>query len=177
MRKRFLLMAIMFAFDLNNFGCESDLIQLDDGSPLSATFWRSLEAAAEETNRIQKLEAFYAKLTNAAEQAETELTFARIFGQRTGFVNPALAVKWYDKALLRNLPPTALARHFILRGNSHEQLKHPQEALADYIRGLLVCLQFNLPEQWPKWDGTGKLHPPPMNNGIGLNRVLKNPRF
>jgi hypothetical protein len=47
---------------------------------------------------------------------------------------------WYDKALMRELPATSLAKQLILRGNKHEQLDHHEQALADYVRGLLVCL-------------------------------------
>ena len=62
------------------------------------------------------------------------------------------------------LPSTALTKQFILRGNCHEVLKQPEDALADYVRGLLVCLQFNLPKQWPSLDGKGKLPLPSLND-------------
>jgi len=49
----------------------------------------------------------------------------------------------------------------------HERLDHHEKALADYVRGMLICLQFNLPSTWPDQDGTGKLQPPPINDFDG----------
>jgi hypothetical protein len=147
-------------------GSETDLQGVNEPSLFSPTFFAELGAASRATNPLSQLEALYDKFKRPAEQAEIELTIASIFCQRTGFVDPAEAIKWYDKALVRDLAPTALAKQFILRGNMHERLKHNDDALSDYVRGLLVCLQFNLPEVWPKQDGTGKLQPPPVNGGM-----------
>ena len=134
-------------------------------------FLSELAAAADQsTNPIPQLETLYKKLHEPAEQAETELTIARIYSQRTGFVNYARALEWYNKALVRlGLPLTALAKQFILRGNCHETLKQPEDALTDYARGLLVCLQFNLPKQWPSLDDKGKLPLPSLNDGFDFN--------
>lgn len=134
-------------------------------------FLSELAAAADQsTNPIPQLETLYKKLNEPAEQAETELTIARIYSQRTGFVNYARALEWYNKALVRlGLPLTALAKQFILRGNCHETLKQPEDALTDYARGLLVCLQFNLPKQWPSLDDKGKLPLPSLNDGFDFN--------
>ena len=85
-------------------------------------------------------------------------------------MNYARALEWYNKALVRlGLPLTALAKQFILRGNCHETLKQPEDALTDYARGLLVCLQFNLPKQWPSLDDKGKLPLPSLNDGFDFN--------
>jgi hypothetical protein len=62
--------------------------------------------------------------------------------------------------------PATLAKHFILRGNVHEVLKQIDEALANYVGGLVICLEFNLPDEWPTDDGDGKLKPPPINSGF-----------
>ena len=166
-----LAIAFWLAFAVSAIGSETDLPIIQDQSLLPYTFTSELAAAAEQsTNPIPQLESLYKKLNTPAEQAETELTIARIYGQRTGFVNFGKALEWYDKALVRpGLPPTALAKQFILRGGCHEVLKQPEDALADYVRGLLVCLQFNLPKQWPELDGKGKLQPPPMNDGFDFN--------
>jgi hypothetical protein len=138
---------------------------------LPYAFLSELAAAADQsTNPIPQLETLYKKLNEPAEQAETELTIARIYSQRTGFVNYARALEWYNKALVRlGLPLTALAKQFILRGNCHETLKQPEDALTDYARGLLVCLQFNLPKQWPSLDDKGKLPLPSLNDGFDFN--------
>jgi tetratricopeptide (TPR) repeat protein len=152
-------------------GSETDLPIIQEQNLLPYSFLSKLEAARDQsTNPIIKLEALYKTLTTPAEQAEMELTIARISTDRTGFVNFARALEWYDKALVRpGLPPTALAKQFILRGNCHEVLKQPEDALADYVRGLLVCLQFNLPKQWPSLDGKGKLPLPSLNDGVDFN--------
>jgi hypothetical protein len=143
---------------------ETDFPEIDGQSLFSSTFLIELDAANQAHDPLPKLEAVYRKFSRPAEQAETELTIACVLCQRTGYVNPAEAIKWYDKALVRDLPATALAKQFILRGNMHERLDHHEKALADYVRGLLICLQFNLPDTWPSQDGTGKLQPPPINN-------------
>ena len=144
---------------------ETDFLGTESLSLFSPTFFRELDAANRASQPVPRLEALYQKSNAPAEQAEIELTIARVLCQRTGLVNPAESIKWYDKALVRDLPPTALAKQFILRGNMHERLNHSEEALADYVRGLLVCLQFNLPDTWPDRDGAGKLLPPPINSG------------
>src|SRR5262249_54090017 len=123
-------------------------------------------AASGADKPLPRLEAVYQKFQQPAEQAEIELTIARALSQRTGLVDWPDALKWYDRALVRNLPTTALAKQFILRGNVHEVLKHKEDALADYARGLIVCLEFNLPRQWPTEDGEGKLKPPPIYSGF-----------
>ncbi len=148
---------------------ETDLRGIDDQSPFSPTFMTELVAADRAGDPVPQLKAVYQKFKTPAEQAETELTIARIYCSRTGLVNPAESIKWYDKALVRDLPTTALAKQFILRGNMHERLDHHRKALDDYVRGLLACLQYNLPKSWPNQDGSGKLQPPPINDGVEVS--------
>ncbi|HVW01994.1 MAG TPA: hypothetical protein VHB77_16695 [Planctomycetaceae bacterium] len=145
---------------------ETDLHCIDYESPISHNFLAELNAANHANAPEAQLEALYQKAVSPAEKAEVELTIARIYCQRTGHVNPAKAIEWYDKALVRDLPPIVLAKQFILRGNMHERLEHTDKALSDYCRGLLVCLQFNLPKTWPAEDGTGHLHPAPIDNSL-----------
>ena len=135
---------------------QTDLPGIDGQSLFSPTFLVELDAANRAGDPLPPLKAVYKKFGSPAERAETELTIACVLCQRTGFVDPAESIKWYDKALVRDLPATALAKQFILRGNMHERLGHDEKALADYIRGVLVCLQFNLPDAWPSQDGRGK---------------------
>jgi len=163
-------LALSLVLAVSAFGSETDLPIIQDQSLLSYTFRSELASADQSTNPIPQLEALYKKLNEPTEQAETELTIARIYGQRTQFVDYPKALAWYDKALVRpGLPPTALVKQFVLRGNCHEVLKQPEDALADYVRGLLVCLQFNLPKQWPALDGKDKLPLPSLNDGFDLN--------
>jgi hypothetical protein len=160
-----LTIALWLVLTASAIGSETDLPIIQEQNLLPYSFLSKLEAARDQsTNPIIKLEALYKTLTAPAEQAETELTIARISTDRTGFVDFARALEWYDKALVRpGLPSTALVKQFSLRGNCHEVLKQPEDALADYVRGLLVCLQFNLPKQWPSLDGKGKLPAPSLN--------------
>jgi hypothetical protein len=146
---------------------ESGLPEFENQSLFSPKFLERAFEAEKGGHPAKGLEAFYKTLTNPAEQAEIELRIARVYNQRTGFVDHAQAVAWYDKALVRELPLPALAGQLILRGNSNELLGNRDLALRDYIRGLLICLHFNLPERWPNEQG-GKLPVPALNNGLDL---------
>ena len=168
MHRKIILAACWLLPVVGAMGLESELEGFEDQPLLSIAFRQEL-VAADQASDVHQLEALYQKYKLPAEQAEIELTLARIYCQRTGRVDPAESIKWYDKALVRDLPLTALAKLFILRGNMHERLKHTDDALADYIRGLLVCLHFNIPEQRPDADAPGKLQPPPLNNSVGRN--------
>jgi tetratricopeptide (TPR) repeat protein len=159
---RRLVLALMLAGISANAG-ELNLQGVDRISILSPEFVKAIAEANHGGPRIQALELLYAKCTRPEEQAEIELTLARIYNQQFHFVDYAKAIQWYDKALVRDLPPKTLATQFILRGNSHESLGHLREALNDYIRGFLACARFNLPEKWPSRQGTGKLSPPALN--------------
>jgi hypothetical protein len=165
--KLLLLAAVCYFLPIfSMFGTETDVRGIDDQSPFSPNFLSELAAAGGTDKPVPQLESLYQKFKQPAEQAEIELTIARILCQRAGFVDWPESLKWYDKALVRDLPSTTLAKQFILRGNVHEVLKHKAEALADYVRGLVICLEFNLPDVWPQEDGDGKLKPPPINSGF-----------
>jgi hypothetical protein len=148
------------------FGLETEHQGMDDESVFSKNFRVELVAAEDAKTPVAQLEALLRKFTRPSEQAELELTIARLLCQRTGLVDPAKSIQWYNKALARELPATVLAKQFILRGNMYEQLKLHDEALADYVRGLLVCLQFNLPKTWPEESREGKLQGAPIRNGF-----------
>jgi hypothetical protein len=161
--------ALAVAFALLHAGeaiaLETDYLETERLSLFSPTFINELDLANRSTDPVGQLEAVYRRFTRPAEQLETELTIARLLSQQKRFVNRAESLTWYDKALMRELPAITLARHLILRGNTHEQLDHHELALADYVRGLLVCLQFNLPDVWPQRDdGTGTLRLPPIDS-------------
>jgi hypothetical protein len=145
---------------------ETDMSCIDYQSPISPNFLAELDAANHGEAPVAQLETLHRISVSPAEQAEIELTIARIYCQRTGLVNPAKSIEWYNKALVRDLPPMVLAKQFILRGNMHERLEHTDQALSDYCRGLLICLQFNLPGTWPDESGTGLLQPAPIDNSL-----------
>jgi hypothetical protein len=145
---------------------EAGFPEFEDQSLFRPKFLEQAFNAEKDGNPAAGLEAFYKTLTNPAEQAEVELRIARVYNQRTGFVDYAKSITWYDKALVRPLPLKTQAMLLILRGNSHELVKHPEPALADYVRGLLICLHYRLPEKWPV-EEEGKFAPPALNDGIG----------
>src|SRR3954452_16133495 len=90
------------------------------------------------------------------EQAELEAVIGLRYGQTTGLVNPAKAVEHFGKALAFELPPIVRLQIHLWRGNSYEQLKRNQEALTEYLQGMLICLNYNLPESKPKLLGVSK---------------------
>ncbi len=147
---------------------ETDLHEIDSQSLFSPVFFSDLEAAKRSNDPVVELKALHQKYARPAEQAEIELTIARLFNQRTGYVDPVESIKWYDRALVRELPATALAKQFIHRGKNYQRLEDYEKALADYVRGMLACLQFNLPDSWPNRDAPGKLKPPPIGPGKRL---------
>ena len=104
---------------------------------------------------ITKLKAMLERFTQDEEQAEIELTLGVIYGQRAGLVNPTKAVAHFTKALKHDLPATVRTQVLVWRGNAREQQKRVRAALLDYIRGLLVCTQFDLSRGWPA-------DPPPL---------------
>ncbi len=147
---------------------ELDLRGVGENGLFAEKFVKELNEANAGPDRIAKLEAIYANSTNDEERAEIELEIALIYNQQSGFVDHAKAIEWYDKALVRRLPDTTQAREFILRGNSHEALQHYPEALNDYIRGLLICLRYNLPAKLRgSAEGQKTLGPrPPFGNDV-----------
>lgn len=145
---------------------EAGFPEFEDQSLFRPKFLEQAFDAEKDGNPATGLEAFYKTLTNPAEQAEVELRIARVYNQRTGFVDYAKSITWYDKALVRPLPLKTQAMLLILRGNSHELVKQPELALKDYVRGLLICLHYRLPEKWPVEEG-GRLPPPVLNDGVG----------
>jgi hypothetical protein len=159
-------MACCFVPIFSVLATETEVQGIDDQSPFSPNFLVELAAADGGAKPVAELEALYQKFKQPAEQAEIELTIARIFCQRTGLVDWPQSLKWYNKVLVRDLPTMSLAKQLILRGNVHEMLKHKEDALPDYVRGLIICLEFNLPDVWPTDDGDGKLKPPPINSGF-----------
>src|SRR6476619_4465439 len=74
-------------------GSETDLpamigLSLQEQHLFWQTFFAEIAVANQSSNAVSELKRLYTKYTNIAEQAEIELTIARIFNQRTGLVNP-----------------------------------------------------------------------------------------
>lgn len=109
-------------------------------------------ATVDQTNAkcIGKLNAMREEFVKPEEVAEIELTLGVIYGQRTGLRDPVKAVPHFTKALNHDLPPTTRTRVLLWRGNALEQQERRRAALPDYIRGLMMCTQFDLSHGWPK---------------------------
>jgi len=99
--------------------------------------------------RTDQLEAMLAKYRQPQEQAELHRTLADIFSTQTGMIDRRKAIGHFDQLLTFSLPPTMAVRAYLLKGNMHEQLQENDDALKDYLRGLLLCVQFDLPEKSP----------------------------
>lgn len=124
-----------------------------NGVSFSKEFREAYQAARPDGSdpaSIKKLTGMAAKFQSPHEQAEIALTLGVIYGQRTGLVNPKKAVPQFTKALKGDLPATVRTQVFLWRGNALEQQKRLPAALPDYIRGLMMCTQFDLSHGWPK---------------------------
>jgi hypothetical protein len=123
-----------------------------NGASFSDDFKKAYAAAGvdqSDPSCIVKLEAMLRQFTRDEEQAEIQLTLGVIYGQRTGLVDPAKAVPHYTQALRYELPPSVRTGVFVWRGNAQEQRGRNRAALMDYLRGLLICTQFDLSHGWP----------------------------
>ena len=122
-------------------------------SGFSEAFLRDYSSAQEMVNQTKSAEPLIAlqrRYTNATEQAELEVSIGLAYGQRTGVVNPSNAVTHSTMALRYDLPEKTYIQILLWRGNSQEQLKNTNEALTDYLRGLLACTYYDLTGGWPE---------------------------
>jgi hypothetical protein len=85
-----------------------------------------------------------------AEQADLEVSSGLKYSQMTGLVDNSKAVSHFTAALGHDLPDKTYIQVLMWRGSCQEQLKKPNEALADYLRGLLACSYYELPGGWPE---------------------------
>jgi hypothetical protein len=160
------LAGLVVLLQLSGWALETSMMGVDREPLFSKEFLQELTTCRKDSNPIERLTELHSKSTKPEEQAEIELSIARIYNQITGYVDYGKAVEWYNKALVRDLLPIALTEQLILRGNSHESLGHDGDALKDYIRGLLACLRFRIPAKWPQRTSEGRLQPPPRNSRL-----------
>ncbi len=119
----------------------------------SQEFYRDVMAAEKLVNQTKSVEPMIAlqkRYTNATEQASLEVSIGLDYNQRTGVVNPSNAVVHFAAALRNNLPEQTYIEILMWRGGSFEQLKRTNEALKDYLRGLLACSYYDLSGGWPE---------------------------
>ncbi len=90
------------------------------------------------------------------DQAEIQLHLALLYNQRTGMVDHSKAVKHFAKAQEFDLPPPARALSHALCGDSFRIMKEHGTALSQYLRGLSVCLEYDLPDAPPDLPPVGR---------------------
>jgi len=120
----------------------------------SQQFYRDVMAAERMVNEKQSVEpvlALQQRYSNELEQVSLEISIGVDFGQRTGVVNPTNAVVHFTTALdYDNLPDKTRLEILLWRGNSLEQMGKLDEAMKDYLRGLLECSFHDLTGGWPE---------------------------
>jgi hypothetical protein len=110
----------------------------------------SAEDMVNQTKSADPLIALQRRFTNEIEQAELEVLIGLTYNQRTGVVDPAKAVVHFTAALGHDLPEGTYIAILQWRGGSQEQLKKPNDALTDYLRGLLACSYYDLAGGFPE---------------------------
>jgi hypothetical protein len=128
-------------------------------NPFSEVFTQEYQSAQQESGSSQsvvRLTAMLTKYTQPQEQRELELTLAMIYCQRIGLVDHPKAIEHFGNALRFNLPPTITVGVYLLRGNSYESIHQNNNALEDYLRGLAVCLRYDLPATLARPPAVGK---------------------
>jgi len=122
-------------------------------SGFSSDFLRDYESAqksVEQSKSMEPLLVLLERFTTETEKAELEVSIGLAYGQRTGFVDPAKAVVHFTAALQYQLPEKTFMQVLMWRGNAQEQINKQNEALKDYLRGLLACSYYDLSRGWPE---------------------------
>jgi len=120
----------------------------------SHEFYRDVMAAERMVNEEKSVEpvlALQPRYTNALEQVSLEISIGLDYNQRTGVVNPTNAVVHFTMALnYDNLPDQTRLEILMWRGGSLEQMGKFDEALKDFLRGLLECSYHDFSGGWPE---------------------------
>jgi hypothetical protein len=140
--------------------------RMEATATFSDAFRRDYAAAIRsgDTNSLIAFENMLGQYKLPHEQAELEMVIGIRYGQTTGLVNPAKAVEHFGKALAFELPPIVRLQIHLWRGNSYEQLKRNDEALTEYLKGTLICLNYDLPQSKPKLGAIPALDWPLIGN-------------
>ena len=135
------------------FALHSGLADAKGECIFSKDFIRDYDSAQTLVDKVQSAEPLLKllkKYRKTEEQAELELSIGLAYNQRTGVVDPAKAVIHLSNALKFHLPEKTRLQIFMWRGNSLEGLKKHDEALQNYLRGLLACSYYDLSGEWPE---------------------------
>jgi len=112
--------------------------------------YKSAQKAVDKSHSAEPLLKLLKKYKQVEEVAELELSIGVIYSQRGGVIDPAKAVVYFSNVLKYNFPEKTYVQILMWRGNSLEQLKKHNEALKDYLRGLLACSYHDLSGGWPE---------------------------
>ncbi len=126
----------------------------------SDAFKRDYAAAVHsgDTNALIAFEKMLSQYKLPHEQAELETVIGMRYGQTRGLTNHAKAAEHLGKALTFELPPTVRLEIHLRRGNSYERLKRNQEALTEYLKGMVICLNYELPQSKPQVQAVSAYH-------------------
>lgn len=151
---RFLIFALACGtWSIPAFAFHSGLADAKGECIFSKEFIRDYESAQKMVDKLQSAEPLLKlqkKYRKTEEQTELELSIGLAYNQRTGVVDPAKAVLHLSNALKFQLPEKTRLQIFMWRGNSLEGLKKHDEALQDYLRGLMACSYYDLSGAWPE---------------------------
>ena len=114
------------------------------------TDYSSAQKMMDQSQSAEPLISLLRRYTNATEQAELELSIGLAYNQRAGVVDHSKAVVHLTAALRHDLPERNYIQILLWRGGSREHLKNTNEALTDYLRGLLACTRYDLTGGWPE---------------------------
>jgi tetratricopeptide (TPR) repeat protein len=141
------------------FALHSGLTDANGDTVFSQEFILDYESANKSVDISKSVEPFLKllkKYKKPEEVAELELSIGLIYNQRTGLVDSAKAVIHLSNALNFRLPEKTYIQILMWQGGSLEQLKKYDEALKDYLRGLLACSYHDFSGGWPE------IQPPKM---------------
>ena len=148
----FVLIAILLESGTPGLAFYGKLSDAAGNCAFSQAFAREYDAAwldiHEKQSTIQ-LEGLLNKYTNAAEQAELELSLGLAYNQHSGVINHEKGIEHFTRALNYSFSEEWVLRIYLLRGNSFESLMQYENALRDYLRGLVACSYHDIPKKWP----------------------------
>jgi hypothetical protein len=135
------------------FALHARLTDPSGNTVFSEAFLKDYQRAGEAVNEarsVQPLLDLLAIYKTPNEAAELEVTIGMIYSQRTGLTDPAKAVEHLTIALGYRLPKETCLELLLWRAGSLEQLGQADRARRDHLRGLVACVDYSLPDEWPE---------------------------
>jgi len=122
---------------------------------LSADFierYKSVKDEARESMSMEPLLKFRSECDRPEEIADLEIFIGKAYNHQGGFVDHEKSVIHLSNALSYALPEETYLKVLMWRGNSYELKRRHDDALKDYLRGLLACSYHDLSGGWPSVD-------------------------